>query len=53
MKRAFKSFISFSLLIPILMSCDLGNQQVTASGHSETNEQVTAFKNVNLVPMTD
>jgi len=35
------------------MSCDLGNQQVTASRHSETNEQVTAFKNVNLVPMTD
>jgi len=53
MKRAFKSFISFSLLIPILMSCDLGKQQVTASRHSETNEQVTAFKNVNLVPMTD
>jgi len=53
MKRAFKSFISFALLIPILMSCNVGKQQVTASRPSERKEQVTAFMNVNLVPMTD
>lgn len=53
MKRAFKPFISFALLIPILMSCNVGKQQVTASRPSERKEQVTAFRNVNLVPMTD
>lgn len=40
-KRDFKFFIAFALLIPILMSCNVGKRQVTA------------FKNVNLVPMTD
>ena len=53
MKRAFKSFISFALLIPILMSCNVGKQQVTAPRPSERKQQVTAFMNVNLVPMTD
>ncbi|MBW2002340.1 MAG: amidohydrolase family protein [Deltaproteobacteria bacterium] len=53
MKRAFKSFIAFALLIPILMSCNGGMEEVMASQPSETNEQVTAFTNVNLVPMTD
>ncbi|GAG29651.1 unnamed protein product, partial [marine sediment metagenome] len=37
MKRAFKSFIAFALLVLISMSC------------SERKEQVTAFKNVNLL----
>jgi len=41
MKRDFKFFIAFALLIPIMVSCNLGKRQVTA------------FKNVNLVPMTD
>ena len=40
-KKVFKFFIAFALLIPILMSCNVGKRQVTA------------FKNVNLVPMTD
>lgn len=41
MKRAFKSFIAFALLVLISMSC------------SERKEEVTAFKNVNLLPMAD
>ena len=53
MKRAFKYFVAFALFIPILMCCNEGRQQVTASQPSETNEQVTVFKNINLVPMTD
>jgi len=53
MKRAFTFFIAFALLIPILMSCNVGKQEVTATQPIETNEQVTAFKNINLVPMTD
>jgi len=53
MKRAFTFFISFAFFIPILMSCNEGKQQVTPSKLSETNEQVTAFKNISLVPLTD
>lgn len=53
MKSAYKFIIAFALFTPILMSCNEGNKQVTPSKLSETNEQVTAFKNVNLVPMTD
>ena len=53
MKRAFMSFIAFSLLIPFLMSCNEGKQKVTVSQSSEINEQYTAFTHVNLVPMTD
>ena len=53
MKRAFTFFISFAFFIPILMSCNEGKQQVTPSKLSETNEQVKAFKNISLVPMTD
>ena len=53
MKRVFKPCIAFALLIPILMSCGIGKQQVAASRASGTNEQVTVFKSINLVSMTD
>jgi len=53
MKRSFKSFIAFALLVLISMSCSERKEQVTAPRSSETSEQVTAFKNVSLVPMTD
>jgi len=53
MKRIFMVFIAFALLIPILMSCNNEKQKGKASQLIETSEQVTAFKNINLVPMTD
>jgi hypothetical protein len=53
MKRAFKSFIAFALLVLISMSCSERKEQVTAPRPSERKEEVTAFKNVNLLPMAD
>ena len=53
MKRAFKSFITFALLVLISMSCSERKEQVTAPRPSERKEEVTAFKNVNLLPMAD
>lgn len=53
MKRAFKSLTAVALLVLILTNCSARKQQVTTSSSSERNQQVTAFKNVNLVPMAD
>lgn len=53
MKRAFKSLAAVALLVLISTNCSARMPQVTTSSSSERNQQVTAFKNINLVPMTD
>jgi imidazolonepropionase-like amidohydrolase len=52
MKRAFKSLAAFAVLVLIFFNCGEREQTVTALPSSENKSQVTAFTNVNLVPMT-
>jgi hypothetical protein len=53
MKSDFKSLAAFALLSLFFFSCGEREQQVTAVRSSEKKSQVTAFTNVNLVPMTE
>ena len=53
MKRAFNFLTAVALLFLIITNCSTGMPQVTTSSSSERNQQVTIFKNINLVPMTD
>jgi imidazolonepropionase-like amidohydrolase len=52
-KRAFKSLAAVALLILIFTNSSAKMPQVTTSSSSERKQRVTAFRNVNLVPMTD
>jgi len=52
MYKVFKYFITVTVIILILASCSVRDKQAKTPRISERKGQVTAFINVNLVPMT-
>jgi hypothetical protein len=52
MYKVFKYFITFTVIVLILASCSVRDKQGKTPRNSEIKGQVTAFINVNLVPMT-
>jgi hypothetical protein len=53
MKRAFKFLAAVALLVLISTNCRARMPQVTTSSSPERDQRVTAFRNINLVPMKD
>ncbi|MBL7178007.1 MAG: amidohydrolase family protein [Desulfobacteraceae bacterium] len=52
MYKVFKYFITFTVIVFILSSCSVRDKRAKTPRISERKGQVTAFINVNLVPMT-
>ncbi|MBW2311383.1 MAG: hypothetical protein JRF35_09965 [Deltaproteobacteria bacterium] len=53
MKKAFSSLVAFALFALIFAGCNTGKEQTTQTAPKERKPSITAFKHLNLMPMTE
>ena len=53
MKRSVRFFVLFTSIVLIMIGCSVRKEQISTPSFAEKKGRVTAFVNVNLIPMTE